>query len=140
VTYDPDNIFNKIIRGDLPSFKVYEDEDTFAFMDIFPQTKGHTLVIPKIGGEDLFGTDEDNVLITMKSTRKVAAAVDAVLKPDGIMIAQFNRPAAGQTVFHLHFHILPRWEGVPLNHHNTTKADMGELRDLAEKIASTHAG
>lgn len=136
MAYDPDNIFMKIIRGDMPSFKVYEDEDTFSFMDIFPQTKGHTLVVPKKGGEDLFGTDEKNVLATLRTTRKVATAVDKVLEPDGIMIAQFNRPAAGQTVFHLHFHILPRWEGKTLNPHNSEQADMDEIKTLSARIAS----
>ncbi|TNE56875.1 MAG: HIT family protein [Alphaproteobacteria bacterium] len=136
MSYDPDNIFAKIIRGELPSFKVYEDDETFSFMDIFPQTKGHTLVIPKTAGKDLFGTEEKDVLAAIRTTRKVAAAVDKVLQPDGMRIAQFNRAPAGQTVYHLHFHILPVFEGIAFKHHNTEQADMDELKELAAKIAS----
>lgn len=136
MTYDPDNIFAKIIRGELPSFKVYEDDDTLAFMDINPQTKGHTLVVSKAAGIDLLNTEDDDLAAAIKTTKKVARAVDKALAPDGVMIAQLNRPAAGQTVYHTHFHVMPRWEGVELKLHNTIPADMNEIEDLAKQIAN----
>ena len=136
MAYDPDNIFAKIIRGELPSCKVYEDEDTFSFMDLFPQTKGHTLIVPKISGEDLFSTSEECVVAAIRTTKKVAAAVDKVFRPDGMMIGQLNRAPAGQSVFHLHFHVLPRWQGVNLKMHNTEQADVAELTEMAAKIAA----
>ncbi len=134
MAYDPDNLFAKIIRGDIPCVKIYEDDETFSFMDIFPQSKGHTLVVPKAGGEDLFGTEDDAVAAAIKTTRKVAAAVDRALTPDGVMVAQFNRTAAGQSVFHLHFHIIPRWEGAPLLKHNTEQVNVDDLTLLARSI------
>lgn len=136
MTYDPDNIFAKIIRGDLPSFKVYEDNDTFAFMDINPQSKGHTLVVSKTAGIDLLNTEDNDLVAAIKTTKKVARAVDKALAPDGITIAQLNRSAAGQTVYHTHFHIMPRWQGTELKLHNTTPADMNEIEELANMIAS----
>jgi histidine triad (HIT) family protein len=136
MTYDPDNIFAKIIRGDLPSCKVYEDDETFSFMDLFPQAKGHTLIVPKVAGIDIFSTPEENVMAAIRTTKKIAAAVDKVFQPDGMMIGQLNRAAAGQSVFHLHFHVLPRWEGVELKLHNTEQADVAELSEMAAKIAA----
>lgn len=136
MTYDPDNIFAKIIRGDLPSFKVYEDDQTLAFMDINPQTRGHTLVVSKTAGIDLLNTEEEDLVAAIKTTRKVARAVDKVLTPDGVMIAQLNRSAAGQTVYHTHFHIMPRWEGTDLKLHNTIPADMDEIDALAKQISA----
>lgn len=136
MTYDPDNIFAKIIRGELPSFKVYEDDDTLAFMDINPQAKGHTLVVSKTAGIDLLNTEDDDLAAAIKTTKKVARAVDKALAPDGVLIAQLNRSAAGQTVYHTHFHIMPRWEGTELKLHNTIPADMNEIEELAKKIAN----
>lgn len=136
MTYDPDNIIAKIIRGDLPSFKVYEDDLTLAFMDINPQTKGHTLVVSKSAGIDLLNTEDDDLAVAIKTTRKVARAIDKVLTPDGIMVAQLNRAPAGQTIYHTHFHIMPRWEGVELKLHNTIPADMEELADMAKQFAA----
>ncbi len=136
MTYDPDNIFAKIIRGELPSIKVYEDDLTLAFMDINPQTRGHTLVVSKTAGIDLLSTEDDDLAAAIKTTRKVARAVDKALSPDGIMIAQLNRAAAGQTVYHTHFHIMPRWQGTELKLHNTIPAVMSEIEELARKIAT----
>lgn len=136
MTYDPDNIFAKIIRGDLPSFRVFEDDRTLAFMDINPQTRGHTLVVSKTAGIDLLNTEDDDLAVAIKTTKKVARAVDKVLAPDGILIAQLNRSAAGQTVYHTHFHIMPRWEGTELKLHDTIPADMEEIEELAKKIAA----
>lgn len=133
--YDPDNLFAKIIRGEVPSVKVYEDDTTYSFMDIFPQTRGHTLVIPKRAHIDLLHTEDTDIFSAIATTKKVAKAVDKALKPDGIMIGQFNRAAAGQTVFHLHFHILPRYEGIKLEPHaGGAPANTGELQELADLI------
>lgn len=136
MTYDPDNIFAKIIRGDLPSVKVYEDDLTLAFMDIRPQTRGHTLVVSKNAGIDLLNTEDDDLAAAIKTTKKVARAVDKALTPDGIMIAQLNRAPAGQTVYHTHFHIMPRWEGTELKLHNTIPAKMDEIEALALQIVA----
>ena len=132
--YDPDNIFAKIIRGEAPAFKVYEDAHTLAFMDIMPQVDGHTLVIPKAPGSNLFELDDEALKATIATTKKVAAAVKTAFDADGIMIAQLNGAAAGQTVFHLHFHILPRNSGIELGFHAREVADMGMLEAHAEKV------
>lgn len=138
--YDPDNIFAKIIRGDLPAIKVYEDDVALAFMDIFPQSEGHTLVIPKKTGATNFLDAEPadlSALITRVQT--VAKAVVTALEPDGARIIQFNGAPAGQTVFHLHFHIVPIFEGAALKRHAGEKADMAHLQSLAEKIRAVLA-
>ena len=137
MTYDPDNIFAKIIRGEMPSHKVYEDDDVFSFMDIFPQARGHTLVIPKTPATNLFDMPDDALGTLIQKTRKVATAVREVLKPDGIVLTQFNGAAAGQTVFHIHFHILPRWEGEALGRHaGGERADDTELAKMATEIGA----
>ena len=111
-TYDPDNIFAKIIRGEMPSVNVFEDEIALAFMDVFPQVEGHTLVIPKgVEARNLLDMPVDKLGPYMERVQKVANAVEKGLSPDGIVLTQFNGAPAGQTVFHLHFHILPRKEG-----------------------------
>ncbi len=137
-TYDADNIFAKILRGEAPAARVFEDEHVLAFMDVFPQSKGHTLVIPKHSTARNLLEEEPQVLSTlMLGVQRVARAVRAALKPDGIVISQFNGAAAGQTVYHLHVHIIPRWEGVPLGRHGAGgMADPAELKVLAEQIAA----
>ena len=132
--YDPNNIFARIIRGEAPCFKVYEDDRTLAFMDIMPQAEGHTLVIPKFGASDLFTLPWEDLAATMQTTQKVAAAVQAVFTAPGIMIAQLNGAAAGQTVFHVHFHVLPRFEGVDFRMHARGIGDMDLLKAHAERI------
>lgn len=136
-TYDADNIFAKILRGDMPAVRVFEDDHVMAFMDVFPQAKGHTLVIPKHSTARNF-LEEAPELIgpLMLGVQRVARAVRSALKPDGLVITQFNGATAGQTVFHLHFHIIPRWEGVPLGRHAEGMADMEELKELAEQISA----
>lgn len=136
-TYDADNIFAKILRGDMPAVRVFEDDHVMAFMDVFPQAKGHTLVIPKHSTARNF-LEEAPELIgpLMLGVQRVARAVRSALKPDGLVITQFNGATAGQTVFHLHFHIIPRWEGVPLGRHAEGMADMEELKALAEQISA----
>lgn len=132
--YDPDNIFGKILRGEIPCTKVYEDDDTLAFMDVMPQSRGHTLVVPKTGSRNLLDADPQVLGILIARTQKLAKAVKTAMKADGVRIAQFNEAAAGQTVFHLHFHIIPMYDGVPLKPHTGEMADAGVLADLAERI------
>lgn len=132
--YDPDNIFAKIIRGEAPCFRVYEDEQTLAFLDIMPQAEGHTLVIPKFGSRDIFDLPEDDLAATIRTTRKIAAAVKQAFAAPGVMIAQLNGAAAGQTVFHLHFHVLPRFDGVDFRMHARAMADRTVLAAHAERI------
>jgi len=137
-TYDPDNIFAKILRGEAPSARVFEDDHVYAFMDVFPQSKGHTLVIPKASSARNLLEEEPQVLETLiLGVQRVARAVRAALKPDGIVITQFNGAVSGQTVYHLHFHIIPRWEGVPMGRHASGgMADPAELKALADQIAA----
>lgn len=136
MAYDQNNIFAKIIRGEMPCFKVYEDDKTLAFMDIMPQVEGHTLVIPKEGAESIFDLSPESAAALIKTTQKVAAAVKDVMKTPGVMLAQLNGEAAGQTIFHIHFHILPRSAGIDLKLHARDKADFEKLKALAAKIAA----
>ncbi len=132
--YDPDNIFAKILRGEAPAHKVYEDDLTFAFMDIMPMSEGHTLIIPREPAVTLFDLSEDAAAACIRTTHKVAHAVRNAFKPDGVMCAQLSGAPAGQTVFHLHFHIVPRWEGVEMNLHARKMAPPETLADHAERI------
>ena len=134
--YDVDNIFAKIIRGEAPAHKVYEDEQTLAFMDIMPQTPGHTLVIPKAPGRDIHELDTAALQATIATTQKVAAAVKKAFDAPGVMIAQLNGSAAGQTVFHVHFHILPRGDGIDLAMHARNTASPDELAAQAARISA----
>jgi histidine triad (HIT) family protein len=132
--YDPNNIFAKILRGEIPAFKVFEDEHTFAFMDVMPQSEGHTLVIPKTNARNFFDIDPESLGRLIKSTQHVAKAVQKAFKPDGMRIIQFNEPAAGQTVFHIHFHIVPCYEGRSLKGHSRDMADKTVLAEHAERV------
>jgi histidine triad (HIT) family protein len=134
VAYDPNNVFAKILRGEAEVNKVFEDEATLAFMDIMPQTKGHTLVIPKAPAENIFDLSPEMLSATILTTRKVAAAVRAAFDPAGMMIGQLNGAMAGQTVFHLHFHIIPRYEAGGFQFHGKPVADPGLLADHAAAI------
>ena len=136
MSYDKNNIFAKILRGELPAVKVHEDAQTLTFMDLFPQSRGHTLVIPKVECTMLLDCPPAVLGPLIAMTQRVAKAVDAAIKPDGIMIAQFNRPAAGQSVPHLHFHIIPRYTGQMLKVHFAAgnKADEKELEATAKQI------
>jgi len=137
-TYDDGNIFAKILRGEMPSARVFEDEHVYAFMDVFPQARGHTLVIPKHSqARNLLEEDPQVLAPLILGVQRVARAVRAALKPDGLVITQFNGQPAGQTVFHLHFHIIPRWEGEALGRHaGGGMADPAELKDLAARISA----
>ena len=132
--YDPNNIFAKILRGEIPAFKVYEDEHTLAFMDVMPQSEGHTLVIPKTQARNFFDIDPESLARLIRATQYVAKGVRQAFNPDGVRIIQFNEPAAGQTVFHIHFHIIPCYEGKEMLGHARGMADTAVLAEHAERV------
>jgi histidine triad (HIT) family protein len=133
--YDASNIFARILRGELPAVKVFEDEVALAFMDIFPQTRGHTLVIPKRSeAVNLLDADPSTLQALIVRVQRITEAVVKALGPDGVRIVQFNGSPAGQTVFHLHFHILPVFDGRGLAPHAGGKADAAELESIAARI------
>ncbi|MFZ0606639.1 MAG: HIT family protein [Xanthobacteraceae bacterium] len=139
-SYDSNNIFAKILRGEVPAYKVFEDERTFAFLDIMPQAPGHTLVIPKIEARNILDIAPDELANLIMVTQRIAKTAVSVFAADGVNIFQFNEPAAGQTVFHLHFHVIPRKPGVPLKPAATIKEDPAILADQARKLASALKG
>lgn len=114
MAYESDNVFARLLRGELPAHKVYEDADTLAFMDIMPRCEGHTLIIPKSPARNLFDASEAQLAACIKTVRKVAVAAKRAFAADGVTLLQSNESAGGQVVFHLHFHVMPRWEGQPL--------------------------
>lgn len=136
MTYDPSNIFAKILNGELPCHRVYEDNLALVMMDIFPQSRGHALVIPKAASRNLLDADPAVLSALMPLVQKVAQAVRTATEADGLRVVQFNETPAGQTVFHLHFHIIPAYEGVPIGPHGQGRADDAELAALAIKIAA----
>ena len=133
MAYDTNNIFAKILRGEVPSVKVYEDDKTLAFMDVMPQADGHTLVIPKEAAENLFELSPEGAAAMVQTTQKVAKAVKKGLDAPGIMLFQLNGKAAGQSVFHVHFHIVPRSAGVDLKLHARGMESPDKLKAIAEK-------
>ncbi|CCB64345.1 MULTISPECIES: HIT family protein [unclassified Hyphomicrobium] len=139
MSYDNSNIFAKILRGEIPCHKVYEDADAIVFMDVMPQTSGHTLVVPKAPSRNLLDADPAVLAKIIPLVQKVAIAAKAAFNADGISIAQFNEPAGGQTVFHLHFHIMPRYEGKPLQLHARQMEDAAILAANAEKLKAALA-
>ncbi|MBX4336253.1 HIT family protein [Bartonella raoultii] len=132
--YDDNNIFAKLIRNEIPSVRVYEDDDVIAFMDIMPQAPGHTLVIPRKGSRNLLDANPETLCSVIKAVQKIANAVKKAFQADGITIMQFNEAASQQTVYHLHFHIIPRMEGVELTRHNNVITPANILEENAEKI------
>jgi histidine triad (HIT) family protein len=134
MAYDSSNIFAKILRGEIPALKILEDEHALAFMDIMPWSEGHTLVIPKVPARNLFDVPPAALAALIERTQTVAHAVQKAFKPDGLRLVQNNESAAGQTVFHLHFHIVPCYEGVPLRIHEAAMADIAVLREHAERV------
>ncbi|MFZ4120477.1 MAG: HIT family protein [Caulobacterales bacterium] len=136
-TYDTANVFGKILRGEIPCARIFEDDLVLAIMDAFPQTRGHTLVIPKgVEARNLLDLPASMVGAYFQRVQYVAQAVTTALAPDGLRIMQFNGTAAGQTVFHLHVHILPIYSDTRIAGHGETKADMGTLQALATQIAA----
>jgi histidine triad (HIT) family protein len=138
-TYDPNNIFAKILRGEAPCVRIYEDEVSLAFMDVMPRAEGHTLVIPKVLARNLFDIEPQDLARFMPSVQKVAHAVRDGMKAEGISLQQFNEVAGGQQVFHLHFHVLPRWTGIPLRPPGGPFHSAETLRPHAEKIIAAFA-
>jgi histidine triad (HIT) family protein len=132
--YDSNNVFAKILRGEIPSVKVYEDAHILSFMDAMPQVEGHTLVIPKEPAVDMLDLSPEGAAELMKATQRIAKAVKKALAPPGIMLMQLNGAAAGQSVFHIHFHILPRHAGIDMKLHAREMADPKTLEPLAAKI------
>ncbi len=134
--YDDGNIFARILRGEIPAEKVYEDADTIAFMDVMPQSPGHLLVVPKAASRNLLDADPATLAPLFKVVQTLARAAKTAFAADGIQIAQFNEAPAGQTVFHLHVHVIPRYDGIPLKSHG---GGMEKPEILAENAAKLRA-
>ncbi|WP_144111343.1 HIT family protein [Paraburkholderia sp. BCC1886] len=134
MNYDDSNPFARILRGELPCIKVAETSSALAFMDLMPQADGHLLVIPKEKAAQIFELSDASTVACMRMTQKLAIAVRAALRPDGVFIGQFNGSAAGQTVPHVHFHVIPRWQGQDLRMHARDVADAATLEALAKRI------
>lgn len=133
-TYDAGNIFKKILHGEAPCVKVFEDDAVLAFMDIFPESDGHVLVVPKVESRNFLDLPKGWVGPYMERVQTIAQAVQSALNPDGIRVMQYNGAAATQTVFHVHFHIVPCYEGVKLREHADTPAAMADLEKFAALI------
>ena len=132
--YQPENIFARILRGELPAHKVFEDEVALAFLDVMPQSHGHTLVIPKLSVRGMIDMPADAWGPYMVRVQKVAAAVKKGMEAEGLTVRQYEGAAGGQTVFHLHFHIIPRWIGEPLRRHGDSMEKEDVLKANAAKI------
>ena len=132
-------IFCKIVRGEAPAHKVYEDERVLVFMDLFPVTDGHTLIVTKEHFENLFEATEESLQAVVATSRRIAGAIQAALEPEGLMVFQLNGRAAGQAVFHYHMHLMPRNEGEPLALHTRVQGDPGRLREVSERLAAALA-
>jgi histidine triad (HIT) family protein len=134
--YDPNNIFAKILRGELPCHKVYEDDKALAFLDIMPRAPGHALVLPKAPTRNILDVSPDDLAHVMKVAQKVARAAMQVFRADGVTVQQFNEAAGGQVVFHLHVHVIPRQQGVPLKPPASVKEAPEVLADQARQLAA----
>ena len=139
MTYDESNVFAKILRGELPAHKIYETEHVLALMDIMPRGDGHALVIPKAKARNILDVDSDVLAELMRAVQVVAMASKEAFGADGITIQQFNESAGGQVVFHLHVHVIPRFEGVPLRPHTGEMAKPDVLAAHAEKLRTALA-
>jgi len=140
MAHDPSCLFCRIASGEADAHRVYEDEHTLAFMDIFPVSDGHTLLIPKGHCQDLFDVDSAALSSLVATSKRVATALRRVVEPEGMMVFQLNGAAAGQTVFHYHMHLLPRWSGQELALHSRVAGDPARLAELAEKIGTVLDG
>lgn len=134
MAYDDSNIFARILRGEIPSHKVFEDAETLAFMDVSPISKGHTLVVPKVRARNVLDAPPEALAAVAVTVGKVARAAKAAFEADGVAIMQFNEAPAGQSVFHLHFHVVPRWVGVALKPHGGPMEKPEVLKEHAEQI------
>ncbi len=134
--YDPNNIFAKILRGELPCYKVYEDDKAIAFLDIMPRAPGHTLVLPKAPARNLLDIGADDLAYVAKVAQKVAKAGMTALGADGITVQQFNEGPGGQVVFHLHVHVIPRKSGVPMKPPASEKEKPDVLAEIAKKLSA----
>ena len=134
MAYNKENIFAKIIKGEADCVKILENDYILSFMDVMPQTPGHTLLIPKYDTEDIFNLPEDYFIHLMDAKKRIARAIKNAYKPTGVMIMQLNGKEAGQTVFHLHFHIIPRKDGLNYKFHSSEIVSFSELEKEAEKI------
>ena len=139
MSYDPNNILAKILRGEIPCHKVYEDADAIVFMDVMPQSPGHALVMPKAASRNLFDADPAVLAKIAPLVQKVAVAAKAAFNADGISVIQYNEPAGGQSVFHLHYHVIPRFEGLALKPHSGKMEDTAVLAANAEKLKAALA-
>jgi histidine triad (HIT) family protein len=139
-SYDPSNIFAKILRGEIPSHRVYEDDAVVAFMDVMPQGPGHTLVVPKAPSRNLLDADPSTLGPLFTVVKQVALAVKKAFGADGVTVLQFNEPASGQTVYHLHVHVIPRFEGIALKPHTGQMEKPEVLADNAAKIRAVLNG
>jgi histidine triad (HIT) family protein len=136
MSYDPENAFAKILKGELPSVKICENAHVLAFMDIMPQADGHVLVVPKEEAATIFDLSEESAIACIKMTRRIALAIKTALDPPGMMIVQVNGVAAGQTVPHVHFHVIPRDSNVALRAHGVTRENPATLKRLADRIVA----
>jgi histidine triad (HIT) family protein len=139
-SYDPNNVFAKILRGELPAHKIYEDDKVFAFLDIMPRAPGHILVIPKAPARTFLDISADDLAYLIKATQTIARVAVKVFAADGLTIQQFNEPAGGQVVFHLHIHVIPRKNGVPLKPPASVKEEPAVLSDQALQLATALKG
>ena len=139
MSYDNDNIFARILRGEADAHVVLEDEHCLAFMDVMPQSSGHTLVIPREPAADLFQIGAESLMHLARTTQRIARAVKTAFEPDGIMVVQLNGAAAGQTVFHIHFHVIPRYRGEELTLHARAVAKPQDLAEHAARIQAALA-
>ena len=133
--YDPNNVFAKILRGELPAYKVFEDDNVLAFLDIMPRAPGHTLVVPKKPARTIIDITPDDLIAVVRATQKIARAAMTAFAADGITIQQFNEPAGGQVVFHLHVHMIPRKNGVALKPPLSFKEEPAVLAEHASRLA-----
>lgn len=140
MAYDTNNVFAKILRGEIPAHKVLEDDDVLVFMDVMPQAPGHTLVVPKAAARNILDADPASLAKLLPVVQKIAGAVKSAFAADGVSIFQYNEAAGGQSVFHLHIHVVPRHTGVPMKPHSGKTEDPAVLAQNAEKIRAALAG
>ncbi len=140
MAYDPNNIFAKILRGEMPAFRIHEDERTLVIMDVMPQSDGHVLVLPKSPAENIFDLEPAMAAAVIQVGQQAARAVRQAFNSDGVTLMQFNGPIAGQTVFHFHLHVIPRYAGQPLRSHARGMAEAALLEAQAARIRAVWVG